>query len=64
MEGIYRHYKGGIYEVIGEGMHTETEDILVFYKDTQGNLWARPTEMFKETVVIDGETINRFDKVK
>lgn len=29
--GIYRHYKGGFYQLIGEAEHTETGQRLVVY---------------------------------
>lgn len=29
--GIYRHYKGGYYQVLGIGQHTETHERLVIY---------------------------------
>lgn len=63
MKGIYKHYKGGIYSVIGEGIHTETNEVLVFYTDENGDFWARPTEMFKSTIEVDGKVVNRFDKI-
>lgn len=44
--GFYKHYKGGVYEVIGATTHTETEEELVLYKDESGRLWSRPVEMF------------------
>ncbi len=63
MKGTYKHYKGGIYEVIGVGKHTETGDSLVFYKDKEENLWARPTEMFKGTLEWEGKIVERFQKL-
>lgn len=44
--GFYKHYKGGIYEVVGMSIHTETEEELVLYKDEDDNFWSRPVEMF------------------
>lgn len=65
--GIYEHYKGKRYQVIGIGNHTETLEKLVFYRalyDTPdfGNqpLWVRPVAMFTGEVTIDGKTIPRF----
>ncbi len=65
--GIYRHYKGGGYEVIGVGSHTESGERLVFYsalsdgaKCKAGELFARPVEMFNESVEHDGEMVPRF----
>ena len=65
--GKYEHYKGKQYEVIGLAMHSETFEKLVIYKalyDSKkfGNnaLWARPKNMFLETVNIEGKEIPRF----
>lgn len=47
-EGIYRHYKGNEYEVIGIAKHSETEELLVVYRALYGEygLWVRPLSMF------------------
>ena len=60
--GIYEHYKGNIYEVMGVGNHTETEEELVFYRSFQDRyaFWARPLKMFSSTITINGETKPRF----
>jgi hypothetical protein len=29
--GIYRHYKGGYYQVLGVAQHTETKESMVVY---------------------------------
>lgn len=60
--GIYRHYKGNLYEVIGVAQHSETEEPMVVYRALYGSygLWVRPAEMFAETVVHEGETVPRF----
>jgi len=44
----YRHFKGGIYEVICEAAHhTESLESLVIYKNVKtGEIWARPDWMF------------------
>ncbi|MGP3749674.1 DUF1653 domain-containing protein [Bacillus sp. SG20033] len=59
----FKHYKGGLYKVIGEAIHTETEEKLVTYEDMDGILWARPKEMFFEKIVVDGKEVNRFTKI-
>jgi hypothetical protein len=48
----HRHYKGGLYSLIGHGMHTETEERLTAYWGTNG-LFFRPTEMFHSRVEVD-----------
>lgn len=58
--GIYKHYKGGIYEVLGIGKHTETGEDLVFYKDAKNVFWVRPLDMFTESVIHEGERVERF----
>lgn len=66
-EGIYEHYKGNLYEVIGVARHSETLEELVVYKalydsEEYGSeaLWVRPKAMFDETVEVDGKIIPRF----
>lgn len=61
--GLYRHYKGNDYQVIGVAGHTETEQRLVVYKALYGEmgLWVRPLSMFIEQVEIDGVSQPRFE---
>jgi len=60
--GIYRHYKGQRYRVLGTARHSETLEELVVYQALYGErgLWVRPAGMFAETVELDGEPIPRF----
>lgn len=45
--GLYRHFKGGVYEVICEAKHSETGEEMVVYRNTEsGETWVRPKEMF------------------
>jgi len=64
--GHYRHYKGNEYEVIGEGIHTETEEKLVIYKSLYEpyTIWVRPFDMLFEPVTVDGQIVPRFAKVE
>lgn len=63
--GNYRHYKGGLYEVIGIALHSETHEELVVYRALYGEfgLWVRPKQMFLESVLVDGEAAPRFQRV-
>ena len=65
--GLYKHYKGNIYEVIGVAKHSETLEDMVVYKATYqtegGNLWVRSLKMFSESVIIDGVEQKRFTKI-
>ena len=63
--GLYRHYKGKEYEVIGVARHSETEEDYVVYRTLYGNfdLWIRPKAMFVEEVTIDGVVMPRFQHI-
>lgn len=68
-KGTYRHYKGGVYDVIGLACHTETLEWHVVYqsrerkKEGLPSVWIRPYAMFVEKVEIDGELKPRFEKI-
>ena len=63
--GLYRHYKGGEYEVIGVARHSETHEAFVVYRPLYNNngWWVRPHAMFFADVVIDGALRPRFEKI-
>lgn len=65
-QGIYRHYKGSLYQVLHTATHSETEDSLVVYRCLYGEygVWVRPLSMFAETVTVDGKEIPRFELIK
>lgn len=59
--GIYRHFKGGIYEVLEIAIHSETMEEMVVYRNREsGKWWVRPASMWNETVERDGQTYLRF----
>ena len=60
--GIYRHFKGGEYEVINFATHSETGEKLVIYRNLHNTseVWARPAKMFAEKVNVDGTETDRF----
>lgn len=57
--GLYRHYKGGFYEVLATARHTETREPLVVYR-SDTDWWCRPACSFSGDVTIDDETQPRF----
>jgi hypothetical protein len=63
--GLYRHYKGGEYEVVGTVRHSETLEPMTLYRALYGQrgLWVRPAAMFNEEVVIEGVRQPRFRKI-
>lgn len=63
--GLYRHYKGGEYEVLGAVRHSETLQPLVLYRPLYNGAshWVRPHAMFFEDVLIDGIWQPRFARI-
>ncbi len=68
--GIYRHFKGRLYKVIGIARHSETSEEFVVYqalydskKIGKNALWIRPLKMFLEEVEVDGKKVKRFEKI-
>ena len=61
--GIYRHFKGNEYLVVGVAKHSETLEEMVVYRALygEGGLWVRPLLMFTETVERDGKAFPRFE---
>lgn len=66
VNGIYRHYKGNLYKVLGFAKHSETEENLVIYMALYGDydVWARPRYMWNEIVEKDGKKYKRFELIK
>ena len=65
-QGIYRHYKGNLYQVLHTARHSETEETLVVYRCLYGEygVWVRPIEMFRESVTVDGKLMPRFELIQ
>lgn len=66
--GLYQHFKGAYYEVLGLATHTETEELLVLYRERGSTLddprWARPVAMFNEMVRVGHKSVPRFKYVE
>jgi len=68
--GLYRHYKGPLYEVIGTAHHSENLEYLVVYRALyhcpeygRNALWVRPVSMFLQKVRVGGVWQPRFQHV-
>ena len=48
----YRHFKGGLYEILDIAVHRENAGVLVIYKSKKDPtlVWARPLDMFLSDV--------------
>lgn len=63
--GVYRHYKGKFYLVLGEARHSETGEQMVVYQALYGEYgwWVRPLDMFLERVQTPDGAVRRFEYV-
>lgn len=60
--GIYAHYTGKYYQVMGVARHSESLEELVVYQALYGDygLWVRPFSMFFEEVLVNNVKTPRF----
>jgi hypothetical protein len=62
--GVYEHYKGHKYRVIGVAKRSKTlEDFVVceaLYDNELSKLWIWSAETFLEDVEVDGQKVPRF----
>lgn len=62
--GIYKHYKGNLYQVFHVATHSETREKVVVYQCLYDDysIWVRPYEMFCEQVTLEnGQFQARFE---
>jgi hypothetical protein len=64
--GLYQHYRGNYYRVLGMARHEETLEALVIYQQLYGDygLWARPKDVFEEDVMVDQQKRPRFKFIR
>lgn len=67
LPGVYRHYKGKNYFVLGLSKHSETGETCVVYRPLYDSdwtqLWHRPLAMFTGDVTVDGVPRPRFERL-
>ncbi len=56
----YRHYKGGIYELICMATLESDFSQYVVYRAPDGSIWTRPEHVFFQMIEVDGVTQQRF----
>ena len=61
----WKHYKGGVYEVITLANHSETKEALVIYKSVPfGSIYARPLHMWEEECELGRIKFKRFEVIE
>ncbi len=61
----WKHYKGGVYEVITLANHSETKEALVIYKSVPfGSIYARPLHMWDEECELGRIKFKRFEIIE
>lgn len=64
--GMYRHFKGGEYEVFGVFLDVSEgreDEWMVLYKTALGKMCVRNCEEFTGVVYSDDESKRRFEKI-
>jgi hypothetical protein len=56
----FRHYKGGIYELVCVATLESDLSPMIVYRAANGSLWIRPEKVFFEMVDVDGVSVQRF----
>jgi len=71
VSGVYEHYSGKRYEVVGLAKHSESLSDMVVYrplykvdKEFRGYLWVRPMKMFLGNARVGGKIVQRFKKIE
>jgi len=60
-KGWYRHFKGGLYQVVDTVIESESLSTMVLYRPKDSDyLWVRPYQMFISEVTREGKTHKRF----
>ncbi|NCC63144.1 MAG: DUF1653 domain-containing protein [Spirochaetia bacterium] len=60
-KGLYRHFKGGLYEVVDTVIDSETLKTMVLYRPVDSSyLWVRDYDMFTSLVGDAHKKIKRF----
>ncbi|GGC58928.1 hypothetical protein GCM10011396_02300 [Undibacterium terreum] len=60
----YRHYKGGIYELVCEATQESDLSPVIVYKAHNGTIWTRPKDVFFEMIEVEGQRMQRFTPIE
>ncbi|MBA5690149.1 DUF1653 domain-containing protein [Rugamonas apoptosis] len=56
----FRHYKGGVYELVSEATLEADLTPMIVYRAADGSVWVRPKDVFFQLIEVDGVMVQRF----
>ncbi|MES2129314.1 MAG: DUF1653 domain-containing protein [Pseudomonadota bacterium] len=59
----FRHYKGGLYELVCVAKLESDLSEMIVYRAADGSIWTRPKNVFFELVEVGGTQVPRFAPV-
>ena len=59
----YRHYKGGLYELVCVATLESDLSEMIVYRAADGSIWTRPKAVFFQLVDVGGTLVPRFAPV-
>ncbi|MFV0440974.1 MAG: DUF1653 domain-containing protein [Lachnospirales bacterium] len=62
--GIYKHFKGNVYEVLGECIDNNIKYVIYMPLDNTSKFWIREYNMFFEKVTRNNKTFDRFELIE
>lgn len=60
----FKHYKGGIYELVCEATLESDLTPMIIYRAANGSIWCRPKSVFFELIEVDGKAVQRFAPIE
>jgi len=65
VSGMYRHYNGGMYQIVCIAFNEATLEEVVVYESIENPelRWMRPVDIFLEDVQVGDNRVKRFTKV-
>ena len=60
---LFKHYKGGIYELVCEATMESDLTPIIVYKAPDGSIWCRPKSVFFEQISVNGTQVQRFTPI-
>lgn len=59
----FRHYKGGLYDLVCEATLESDLSPMIVYRAANGSVWIRPKDVFFEWIEVDGVKMQRFTPI-